>query len=173
MTQARCLFAAESEQTRDAGLRRDLGKLGCDSDLIFQSPIDMLWEPLEQEGLLVTRFFSPPYGIDGAAGRPGFDSRMNHLEDIRELIGDDLHQQTAKRMLDDRIDVNVGLVGIARPTGEDFPADWAAHMEKGRDRKILLMDEMTVVALINRHRRHLADEAWNCPADEFFRRTNL
>lgn len=30
-----------------------------------------------------------------------------------------------------------------------------------------------MVAILPQHRHHLADERWNCPADEFFRNTNL
>jgi hypothetical protein len=36
-----------------------------------------------------------------------------------------------------------------------------------------LLDEMLVVALIGDYPHFLADEIWNCPADECFRRTNL
>ena len=32
---------------------------------------------------------------------------------------------------------------------------------------------MLVVGLLGSHHHFLADEKWNCPADEFFRRTNL
>jgi hypothetical protein len=46
-------------------------------------------------------------------------------------------------------------------------------MEIGRDLKVVLLDEMLVVALIDRYPHFLADEIWNCPADEYFRRTNL
>jgi len=145
----------------------------CDSDLIFQAPIDALWEPLERDGLLVTRFFSPPYGVDGTSEQPGFANRMAHLDDIRSLIGEDYHDEAKRQLLNERIDVNIGVMGIARPAGNAFLDDWADFMERGGSRRILLMDEMLVVALMNRHRHYLADETWNCPADEFFRQTNL
>ncbi len=71
------------------------------------------------------------------------------------------------------VDVNVGVMGISRPRGDAFLHDWAEGMEKARSADIPLLDEMLALALLPKHRHVLADEKWNCPADEFFRRTNL
>jgi len=147
--------------------------LNFDSDLIFQKPIDELWEPLEREGVLVTRFYPAPYGVDGTAGKPGWANRMQHLEDVSELVDPETYTAAVRRMLDERIDINIGVMGIARPLGDAFLADWAERMERGRVKRIQLMDEMLAVALSAQHRHFLAEEKWNCPADEFFRRTNL
>ena len=87
------------DEPHTAALKRDLEKLGAsvvvtdrlsksgdrhlvfrespyettllfDSDIVFRAPIDDLWEPLEREGALVTRFFPPPAGpADDAEGR--------------------------------------------------------------------------------------------------------
>ena len=144
-----------------------------DSDLIFLKPIDELWEPLEREGVLFTRFFPAPYGVDGTPRNPGWANRMQHLEDVRELVDPETYADAVRRMLDERIDINVGVMGISRPLGDAFLNDWAERMERGRSRRIQLMDEMLAVALSAKHRHFLTGEKWNCPADEFFRRTNL
>lgn len=147
--------------------------LSFDSDMIFLKPIDELWRPLERDGVLFTRFFPAPYGVDGTVNNPGFANRTRHLEDVRELVDPATYAEAVRRMLDERIDINIGVLGIARPLGDAFLADWAERMERGHSRRIQLMDEMLAVALSATHRHYLADEKWNCPADEFFRRTNL
>jgi len=147
--------------------------LALDSDLIFLAPIDELWEPLERDGVLVTRFHAPAYGIEGTPSRPGWGHRAKFLENVRGLLSDEAYRDAVTRQLHDGIDVNVGLMGIARPRGDAFLADWAEHMERGRSQGILMLDEMLAFALIGQHPHYLADEKWNCPADEFFRRTNL
>ncbi|MBL8894401.1 MAG: hypothetical protein JNJ53_07360 [Rhizobiales bacterium] len=147
--------------------------LALDSDLIFRASIDPLWEPLEQSGVLLTRFYAPPFGVDGTRERPGFANRMAFLAGIRRLIDKDLYERTVRRLLVDRIDINIGVMGISRPTGDAFLADLASHLERGRPHAIPLLDEMLVVALAGKHQHRLVNEIWNCPADEFFRRTNL
>jgi hypothetical protein len=145
--------------------------LSCDSDLIFLSPIDPLWEELEQKGVLVTRFYAAPYGIDGTPERPG--GRMSMLPGIRELIGDELYAGAARRITRDESDVNIGVLGISSPKGDGFLEDLATLIERGRNQSIILLDEFAVLALLDRHEHFLAEEIWNCPADEYFRRTNL
>jgi hypothetical protein len=144
-----------------------------DSDLIFQTTIDDLWGPLEGNGLLVTRFFPNPHGVDGSAACPGWANRLGLLEQVRELVDAETYATAARRLLKARIDVNVGVMGLSKPAGNPFLAAWTKLMEgKGVDR-IRLLDEMLVIALLPRHGHFLADESWNCPADELFRRTNL
>lgn len=147
--------------------------LAFDSDILFQGPIDTLWEPLEREGVLVTRFFPPPYGIDRKPGEHGRISRMELLDGLKGLLDAEILARAAHRLVHDRIDINVGVLGVSRPLGDEFLAAWSKYMEIGRDQKVLLLDEMLVVALIDRYPHFLADEIWNCPADEYFRRTNL
>ena len=147
--------------------------LAFDSDLVFRAPVDELWEPLEREGLLVTRFFAPPYGVDGTPERPGWGNRVGYLESVRALVDTETWEAALHRMLHDRIDVNVGVMGLSRPRGDAFLDDYDDHMERARSVDILLPDEMLTVALLPKHHHILVDEAWNCPADEFFRRTNL
>jgi len=144
-----------------------------DSDLIFCAPIDDLWGPLEHEGVLVTRFFPPPYGVDGTAERRGWSDRVALLEGIRGLVDARVYEAALERLVNERLDVNIGVMGIARPRGDAFLADWAQALERDPGRRALLLDEMTVVSILPNHRHFLAEEAWNCPADEFFRRTNL
>ena len=144
-----------------------------DSDLLFMAPIDELWEPLERNGVLATRFFPNPYGVDGAPGRPGWANRLQFLAGIRGLVDEQTYKVGINRLVNDRIDVNVGVMGIASPAGDAFLADWAERMERGRSQQILLIDEMLAFALLANHQHFLANEIWNCPADEFFRRTNL
>lgn len=147
--------------------------LSLDSDILFQGSIDALWEPLEREGVLVTRFFPPPFGIDGTRSSPGKISRVELLDNLRGLLDDEICNRTLRRLVEERIDINIGVFGISRPRGDTFLADWAANMERGRERQIPLLDEMLVVAMVDDYPHFLADEIWNCPADEFFRRTNL
>lgn len=147
--------------------------LSFDADMIFKAPIDELWGPLETEGLLLTRFFAPPFGVDGSPAKPGFASRIHLLSGIRHLVEDAMFQRAAQAMLQDRVDINIGVMGVTRSKGAPFLEEWAACLEKGRQEKIILLDEMLVVALATRHRHVLAGEEWNCPADEFFRRTPL
>ncbi len=144
-----------------------------DSDLLFMAPIDPLWDEVEREGVLLTRFYAPAYGIDGTSAIPGFGNRVGHLSDARDIIDPELFERAKRRMIEDRIDINAGVMGIARPKGDVFFSDWSHHMEKGRGRSIDLLDEILAVALSAKHPHYLADEVWNCPADEYFRRTNL
>ncbi len=144
-----------------------------DSDLIFRAPIDELWEPLEREGVLVTRFYPAPYGIDGTADRRGWADRVALLEGIRSLVDPQAYAVALGRLVNERLDVNIGVMGIARPRGNAFLAEWAQALARDPVRRALLLDEMTVVAILPKHRHFLAEEIWNCPADEFFRRTNL
>jgi hypothetical protein len=148
--------------------------LVLDSDLLFQAPIDDLWAPLEREGVLATRMFPPLYGVDGSPDRPrGSLYRMGLMEQLRDLVDGDTYSTAVRRLVDDRIDINVGVMGVSRPKGDVFLNEWSELMERRRHDGILLLDELLVVVLLPRHRHFLADEAWNCPADEFFRRTNL
>ena len=144
-----------------------------DSDLLFLDSIEPLWAPLEREGVLVTRFSISPYGVGGSPDRPGWSNRLALLEGVRPLIEPETWEKATRRLVDERIDVNVGVMGISRPRGDAFLTDWSERMERGRASRIDLMDEMLVVALLADHRHELAEEAWNCPADEFFRTTNL
>src|SRR5581483_8442512 len=140
-----------------------------DSDLLFVAPIEPLWEPVERDGVLVTRFYPPPYGVD----KSGWPNRVQLLNGVRHLVDADTYAEALRRLLDERVDVNVGVMGISRPRGDAFLHDWAEGMEKGRSADIPLLDEMLTLALLPKHHHFLADEKWNCPADEFFRRTNL
>jgi hypothetical protein len=140
-----------------------------DSDLLFVAPIDALWEPLERDGVLVTRFYPPPHGVDDS----GWPNRVQLLKGVRHLVDGDTYAEALRRQLDERIDINVGVMGISRPRGDAFLHDYAERIEKGRSANITLLDEMLALALLPKHHHFLADEKWNCPADEFFRRTNL
>lgn len=145
-----------------------------DSDLLFMASVDDLWEPIEREGVLVTRFFPPLYGVDGSPDRPrGRIYRTALMETVRHLVDTDTYREAMRRLVDERIDINVGVMGIARPKGNAFLAEWSEAMQRGRRDRIMVLDELLVVALAAKHRHFLADEFWNCPADEFFRRTNL
>ncbi|MCA3574478.1 MAG: hypothetical protein IOC86_11225, partial [Aestuariivirga sp.] len=139
--------------------------LSFDSDLVFCSGIDPMWEPLERMGLLVTRFYPAPYGIDGTPEKPG--GRVALINGIRHLLDDDTYAKAVRRITIDHQDVNIGVMGISRPRGDGFLRDYAEHMERGRKGPVALLDEMLVVALLSRHPHCLADEFWNCPADEF------
>lgn len=147
--------------------------LSFDSDLIFLGNIEALWEPLEKKGVLVTQFYPPPYGIDGTRENPGEISRFEHFETVKELLCPDLFERTIERLVSQRIDLNIGVLGICRPRGNGFMEAWEHHMEKGRGQGIPILDELLVCALVNNHPHHLAGEIWNCPADEHFRRTNI
>jgi hypothetical protein len=145
--------------------------LSFDSDLVFCSGIDPLWPALERMGVLVTRFYPPPYGSQGTPEKPS--GRVGLINGIRHLISDETYARAIQRVTTDQQDVNIGVLGIARPAGNRFLRDYATHMEEGRKGPVALLDEMLVVALLSRHPHCLAEEFWNCPADEFFRRTNL
>ncbi|MFN4141543.1 hypothetical protein [Aestuariivirga sp.] len=145
--------------------------LAFDSDLVFFGGIDPLWPELEKEGVLVTRFYPAPYGLEGSPERPS--GRMLMMAAIRHLVDPDTYAGAVRRICVDQKDVNIGVLGISRPKGNAFLHDLAEHIERGRNSSIMLLDEMLVVALLGNHAHHLAEEIWNCPADEFYRRTNL
>ncbi|MCB1471618.1 MAG: hypothetical protein H6878_09545 [Rhodobiaceae bacterium] len=147
--------------------------LSLDSDIVFRGPIDALWEPLEREGVLVTRFHAPAFGIDGTPQTPREHNRKGFLDDVRPLLAPQIYERAVDRLVREGIDINIGVLGIARPRGDSFLNAWARAMEAGRDLRPPLMDEMLVNALVGEHSHHLADEKWNCPADECFRRTSL
>ncbi len=147
--------------------------LSFDSDMIFMRPIDHLWEPLERHGVLATRFHTPSHGIGGTHEKRGPFDRVDHLEGVRNLLAPKTFEIAMHRLVQEKIDVNIGVFGISLPRGAAFLNDWAAHMERGRGKNILLLDEMLVNGLLGIHDHYLADEAWNCPADEYFRYTNL
>jgi hypothetical protein len=97
--------------------------LSFDSDIIFRGPVDALWEPLEQEGVLVTRFYAPPYGVDGKARSHGFASRIQLLSNAKALLEPATFERALKRMVDERIDINVGVLGVSRPKGDMLLGD--------------------------------------------------
>ena len=144
-----------------------------DSDLVFRAPIDDLWTALERTGLLLTRFYAPPYGIEGTPERHGRCSRVNLLNKIRKLVAPQIHARTMHNLLAHRLDVNVGVMGVTAAGGQDFLDQWAKAIEADPQRRIPLLDEMLALALFSEHEHSLMDETWNCPADEFFRRSNL
>jgi hypothetical protein len=147
--------------------------LSFDSDIIFQGPIDDLWEPLEDRGVLVTRMYALPYGIDGSEDNPSAYCRVNKLGNIRDFVDPVVFVRAYRRLTREGIDINIGVIGISRPKGDAFLLDWADRIEMGRSRSIPILDEMLAAALIGEYRHILADEKWNCPADEAFRQTNL
>lgn len=116
--------------------------LAFDSDTLVMAPIDELWEPLEREGLLVTRFHAPPHGVDGTAENPQWGDRMMLLRGMRGLVDEAVYAAAERRLLDERIDVNVGVMGVSRPLGDRFLEAWAEVMERGRSRQVPLLDEM-------------------------------
>lgn len=147
--------------------------LALDCDMIFMGPIDPVWEQIEETGVFLTRFHAPAYGIDGTPHHPGYLSRVGLLLQVRPVVGTELFEKGVRRMIRQHIDINVGVMGISRPAGDTFLADMARHLEIGRPQKVPLLDEMVVVAMAGNYPHHLAAETWNCPADEYFRQTNL
>jgi hypothetical protein len=145
--------------------------LAFDSDILFQDGIDALWAETERCGLLVTRFYPAPYGLDGSPEKPG--GRMGMLKAISHLVDPAIYEAAVRRITLERKDVNIGVMGVSRPRGDAFIRDLTELTERGRHENIMLLDEMLVVALLGIHEHSLADEMWNCPADEFFRQTNL
>ena len=147
--------------------------ISIDSDTIFQGPIDELWEPLEREGALLTRFRSHPYGVEGTPERRGWGDRVVLLEGVKPLLKPDDYNAAFERIVVQGRDINIGLMGFSRPKGDAFLLEWAEHMERGQGLKASIMDEMLINALHGRHRCHLVDDRWNCPASEFYRITNV
>ena len=145
--------------------------LTLDSDLLFCESPEPLWQPLEDAGILVTRFFPNPYGIGGEPGRPGFAYRLGHFQAVAHLVTPEQFERAAGRLLNDSIDINAGVMGSTKPRGDAFLAELSRGIERGRT--ILLVDESLTNVLIPGFRHNLADESWNCPADEMFRRTHL
>ena len=145
--------------------------LAFDSDLVFFDTIDSLWPELERRGVLATCFHPAPYGLDGTPERPG--GRMGMMMAIRELVDPAVYEGAVRRITTVGKDVNIGVLGVSRPRGDGFLHDLASHLERGRGSNIMLLDEMLVVSLLGLHDHYLADEVWNCPADEFYRKTNL
>lgn len=145
--------------------------LSIDSDTIFQGPIDELWDPLEREGALVTRYRAQAYGVEGTPDRPGWGNRVGHLQSIRPLLTKEDFDSAIDRLVTQGIDINIGMLGFARPKGEAFLQDWAQRLERGRNLKADIMDEMLIVGLYWKYPHVLADEKWNCPASEYFRGT--
>ncbi len=147
--------------------------ISIDSDTVFQGPIDELWEPLEQAGALLTRFRAHPYGVEGTPERRGWGDRVALLDGVKSLLAPQDYNAAFERLVLQGIDVNIGLMGFSRPTGDEFLLDWADHMERGRDLKASIMDEMLINGLHGRHRCNLVDDKWNCPASEFYRLTSV
>jgi hypothetical protein len=147
--------------------------LSFDSDIMFQSPIDDLWEPLEDRGVLVTRMYALPYGFGGTEESPCTSSRVIKLVNIKDLVDPVVFAKAYWRLTRDGIDINIGVIGISRPKGDAFLLEWARRIEMGRSSSIPILDEMLAVALVGEYQHFLADEKWNCPADEAFRQTNL
>jgi hypothetical protein len=88
--------------------------------IFFQGPIDALWEPLEREGVLVTRFFPPPYGIDRKPGEHGRISRMELLDGLKGLLDAEILARAVHRLVYERIDINVGVLGVPGPAARSY-----------------------------------------------------
>ncbi len=145
--------------------------LAFDSDLLFQASPEPLFAPTEQHGLLVTRFYPNPYGAYGRPEKQEFGSRLRRIESINHLFTPEEIEKARKRLLLDRIDVNVGVMGLSQPKGLPFFEEYSRLIEKGRG--IELIDESLANLLIARYPHYLAEEEWNCPADNIFRKTAL
>ena len=145
--------------------------LTLDSDLLFLGSPEPLWQPLEDSGVLVTRFHPNPYGIGGYAEQPGFAYRLGHFNDVAHLVSPNEFKRATVRLLKEGIDINVGVMGFARPQADMFLSELSESM--GADPAINLIDESLTNILIPKYPHYLADEKWNCPADEMFRKTPL
>ena len=143
--------------------------LSVDSDTIFVGPIDELWEPMEQHGLLLTRLHAEAFGIRGTSERPGWGNRVATLQGIKSLVEPHEYEVAYDRMVEQGIDVNVGVMGISRPKGDGFLMDWAQHMDRGSAMRPALMDEMLTLVLYHKHAHILVDEKWNWPSRKYFR----
>jgi len=146
-----------------------------DGDLLFLKSFDDLWQPLEEKGFLLTRFHANPYGVNGTATDHRWAYRLGHLDDIRTLLSEEEFSAARKKLLEDRIDINIGVMGYSKGRGDAFMRDFFVRIEKAKKRKMTMscLDEMIILALSNKYPHHLAEEKWNCPADVFFRKTSL
>ena len=142
-----------------------------DSDLLFLSSVKPLWAPLSEKGVLVTRFHFPVYGMGGSAKRHGFASRVKHLDKTKHLVSESDYERTRYRLLEENIDINIGVLGHVKDKGAPFLSELLEIVDKNRSTE--LVDEMVTNILVSRHDHFLADEAWNCPSDDRVRRTSL
>ena len=145
--------------------------LMLDGDLIFLKPFDELWQPLEEKGFLLTRFYPSPFGINGSANDHKWGARLRHLEDIKDVLTKEEYDRAKNSLLHDKIDINLGVMGYSKGSGDAFLQDWSQRTKEGG--AIGLIDESLTTALCHKYPHYLADEKWNCPAGEFFRQTNL
>ena len=145
--------------------------IGFDSDLLFRGSVEPLWAPLEEKNILLTRFHFNPYGMGGTPKRHGFGSRIQRLEDIRHMVSEEDFQNTKHRILEEEIDINIGVFGYVKGGGDALLNELIEII--ARDHTPDLVDEMVTNVLASRHEHHLAEESWNCPSDERFRRTTL
>ncbi len=142
-----------------------------DSDLLFLDSPEPLWQPTEDSGILVTRFHPNPYGIGGSAEQPGFAYRLGHFNEVSHLVNPEDFKRATTRLLEEGIDINVGVMGFTRPQANNFLVEFSESMKA--DPAINLIDESLTNVLITKYSHYLADEKWNCPADEMFRKTPL
>ena len=85
-----------------------------DADLLFIRSFDELWQPLEEKGVLITKSFPNPYGIAGTPENRGWGDRVKRLENTRPLLTDKEFRISRKRLLIDKIDVNIEVMGYYR-----------------------------------------------------------
>ena len=146
-----------------------------DGDVLFLKNFDELWQPLEEKGFLLTRFHANPYGVNGTATDHRWAYRLGHLEDIRPLLSEEEFFAARKKLLEDKVDINIGVMGYSRHRGNVFMRDFLIRIKKAKKRKMTTscLDEMIILALSNKYPHYLAEEKWNCPADVFFKKTSL
>ena len=146
-----------------------------DGDLLFLSPIDKLWEPLERNGVLATRFYPNPFGLNGSPKQHQWGTRIGVLLQLRPILSEEEVKMARYRILKKRIDINIGVFGYVKDKGAEFLNEFTSKMDlafqKGMHPGIL--DEFVIISIIYKHPHCLADEKWNCPADEFFRKTDI
>ncbi len=148
-----------------------------DSDLLFVRSFDELWELTEQRGILFTRAFYNPYGLNGTAKnyKWRWGPRIDHLDETAPLLSDEEYTASRKMLLEDGIDVNVGVMGYCRGRGDAFMRDYTGRLENAVDKGMtgFVVDEMLAMALCHKYPHNLVSEKWNCPADKYFRKINV
>ena len=147
-----------------------------DGDLLFIRPFDELWAPLEEKGVLLTRFYPNPYGAHGSIDRKGACCRIDHLNDIRHVLQKEEFEAASDGLLNRNLDINIGVMGCVKGKSDAFlrELDERIRAYAAQERIIKFpVDEMLTLALSYRYQHYLAEEKWNCPEDEFFRRTDI
>jgi len=123
----------------------------CDGDLLFLKPIDELWKPLEENGILLTQF------CNWKTNGPIMMGRLKQLEDVGIITNKEMFKQLTNGLPA----INIGVMGFTRKRLNAVKT-WESATEKLAGKHIA--DEVAAHLLLTFDYTYIAPSTFNASA---------